>query len=329
MNPFVFICGCPRSGTTLLGRIADAHPSLAVVHESRWIARTFERRKGLTGDGAVTPDLAHFLCHPRALAPLGISPAKMTELIHAHVGRSFAALVSSVFDDYAARQGKQLAGDKSPGYVRYLPLLHQLWPAARFVHIVRDPRDVYLSVLDWGKGATRFTTFDADPATTTAVWWRWYVELGREAGARLGPDRYLEVGYESLVAEPEREVKRMCRFLGLAYQPRMLEFHTGRERHDPTLDAKKAWRPVTAGLRDWRAQLDRDDAARIEVASAALLDQLGYPRRAGHPDRNDSANAEAVRRAFIAEALARQRPLPAAWRRDDVTLAAARAGSGA
>ncbi len=57
MNPYVFIVGSTRSGTTLLQRMVDAHPQIAVVNETRWIARYFEKRTGLTPEGFVTPEL--------------------------------------------------------------------------------------------------------------------------------------------------------------------------------------------------------------------------------------------------------------------------------
>jgi hypothetical protein len=57
MNPYVFIVGCPRSGTTLLSRMIDAHRQIAITHETYWIAKRFERRQGVTPDGLVTPEL--------------------------------------------------------------------------------------------------------------------------------------------------------------------------------------------------------------------------------------------------------------------------------
>ena len=66
MNPYVFLVGCPRSGTTLLRRIADAHPQLAVARGTRWIPRTFEFRRCLTEDGHVTPVRETFTSEVRA-----------------------------------------------------------------------------------------------------------------------------------------------------------------------------------------------------------------------------------------------------------------------
>jgi hypothetical protein len=63
----------------------------------------------------------------------------------------------------------------------------------------------------------------------------------------------------------------------------MLRFHEGRERTEPNLDAKKAWRPVTQGLRDWRSQMSQQDVERFEAATGDLLDELGYERAVPNP----------------------------------------------
>jgi hypothetical protein len=313
VNPYVFLVGCPRSGTTLLGRMVDAHPKLAVVHETRWIPRCFEYREGLTPEGIVTLGLAERLLDPRALKPLRVDEGEMRELIRDSEGKPFASFVTALFDRYGGQQGKRIVGDKSPGYVRYLPTLHELWPQAKFVHIIRDGRDVCLSVLDWRKGATRFPTFNEDPVTTTGVWWEWYVRLGREGGGQLGPSLYHELRYESLVADPEREAVRICESLGIRYDSSMLRFHEGRTRSKPGLSTKSSWLPVTHGLRSWRQQMDSDDVLRFEAAAGDLLDELGYPRAARSIPRRQIERAARIRESFAEHARARRRPLPRAW----------------
>jgi Sulfotransferase family len=314
MNPFVFLVGCPRSGTTLLRRVADAHPLLAVARGTRWIARTFELRRGLTEDGHVTPKLLERLRRdPFRLERLELREEDLERMSARSEPIAFADFVTELYDLYGDRHGKLLVGDKTPGYVRYLPTLHDLWPSARFVHIVRDGRDVCLSVLDWRKDATGFCTFGRDPVTTIAVWWEWYVRLGLEGAGELEPDLYHELRYESLVESPERECRRLARFLGLPYDDAMLRFHEGRTRDDPELDAKRAWKPITPGLRSWRTQLPHADVVRFEAAAGELLEELGYERATSSVPRSELARAERVRKTFMSEVRARGRPLPRAW----------------
>jgi hypothetical protein len=314
VNPYAFFVGCPRSGTTLLGRMGDAHPDLAVIHETRWLARWYQKRIGVTSEGYVTPELVDRLPGYRRFKVLEIEPDNLARLYWDREPVRYAEFVSMLFDRLATRREKRLAGDKTPRYVRSVPTLSELWPHARFVHLIRDGRDVCLSVLDWGKGASNFSTWDEDPISTTALWWEWQVRLGREAGALLRPDRYHEVRYESLVADPEAECDRLCAFLGLANDPAMVRFHEGRVRADPGLDAKRSWRPATPGLRTWRRQMAPSDVARFEAAAGDLLEELGYDRGATSLPGGMVEQAVRVRTAFADDLRARRRPAPNAWR---------------
>jgi Sulfotransferase family len=313
VNPYVFIVGCPRSGTTLLGRIGDAHPQLAVIHETRWIAGFHKRRLGLTPEGEVTPELVERLREHKRFATLGLAPELLDGLLPGDRPVHYADFVASLFDLYGERRGKRLVGDKTPRYVRNLPTLHELWPHAKFVHLIRDGRDVCLSVLDWKKGAPKFPTWDEDPVSTTALWWEWNVKLGREAGALLGPERYHELRYEALVAEPEGECRALCAFLGLPYDASMLRFHEGRMLEDARLDAKKAWRPVTAGLRSWRTDMPPDDVLRFEAAAGPLLEELGYERAGSAPMHEYLARARRHRAAFERHLRQRGSAVPERW----------------
>jgi hypothetical protein len=314
VNPYVFFVGCPRSGTTLLRRIGDAHPDLAIVHQTRWIARTFEERRRLTKGGFVTPGLIDRMRDPRRLRRLKMDEADLENIFPNGAAVHFSSFVTALFDLYGERRGKPLAGDKSPGYVRYLPLLHELWPKARFVHIIRDGRDVCLSVLDWGKGPTRLSTFRDDPVTTTAVWWEWYVRLGLEGATRIEAGLCHELRYECLVADPERECLRLCEFLKIGYDGRMLRFHEGRTQSKPGLSTKASWLPVTSGLRDWRTAMEPDDVVRFDSAAGDLLEELGYPRAAPSLPKRALERAARIRERFVEHALDRHRPVPDAWR---------------
>lgn len=312
-NPYVFFVGCPRSGTTLLQRLANAHPSLAVTHETRWIARWYEKGVGLTADGTVSAELpSRVERHPRFKA-FKLAPDDLWSVFRATEPATYAGFVTALFDAFAAARGKRLAGDKSPDYALHIPTLHALWPAARFVHIVRDGRDVGLSMLEWQKGAARFDTWRLDPLLTIAVWWEWHVRLAREAGAALGPALYHEIRYESLVEDTAAECRRLSAFLGLPFDERMLLFHEGRTRSDPALDAKHAWVPVTAGLRRWQEQMPAPDVERFEAAAGDLLTELGYTTGKGSPPAAVAEHAARIREAFSAEVRERRRALPDRW----------------
>jgi hypothetical protein len=312
LNPYVFFVGSPRSGTTLLQRLVDAHRELAVIHETLWIARFYEQRRGVDAHGSVTPELIdRLLAEPRFLR-LEIGRAELERLLDGG-GRSYESFVSAIFDLYGKARGKPLVGDKSPGYVRSIPTLHLLWPRAKFVHLIRDGRDVVLSAVAWKKADSVFRDFRSwrdDPWTTAALWWERSVRLGCQAGSALPPGRYYELRYEALVEDTEAECRRLCSFLGLRFDSRMLRFHEGRTHDDARLSSKRRWLPPTPRLRDWRTEMSPDAVARFEAAAGPLLDELGYERAAA---RLPSVQALAIRRSFAEDVRARKRPLPEDW----------------
>jgi hypothetical protein len=311
VNPYVFIVGAPRSGTTLLRRLVDAHPDIAITRETHWITKVLEGEDGVHPEAPVTPAvLARLRAHPK-FTRMEVDAAELDRLVSSDTPVSYPRLVTRAFDLYGAARGKRLVGDKVPDYVRHIPLLHRLWPTAKFVHLIRDGRDVCSSMLTRERFARRFATWAEDPVTTAALSWEQLVRLGREAGAALPPGLYHELRYESLAAQPAEECRQLCDFLGVPFDAAMLRFHEGRTRDEAGLDAKKAWRPVTAGLRSWRSEFSQADLERFEAAAGGLLDELGYPRAVPEPTAGAKRQAARLRQDFEQHARARRRPLRA------------------
>jgi hypothetical protein len=317
-NPYLFIVGAARSGTTLVQRLLDAHPMLAVVNETYWVPRKFRERTGLTRDGLVTRALIDQLMASPKFNRMGLSLDDLTRLMPSDDAITYARYVSSLFDLFATRHGKSLAGDKTPGYVRRMAQLHELFPCARFVHIIRDPRDLCLSMLEWSSGentAGQFGTWAEDPVTSTALYWRMSVGLGRQLGAQLGEDIYHEVRYEDLVTSPERAITGLCAFLGLPYEPRMTRYHEGKTRTKPGRSSKAQWLPVTPGLRSWTNQLAVDAIERIETVTGDLMAEVGYRCSTADPAPTPivSERVARIKATFTAVARGRARPLPDIW----------------
>jgi hypothetical protein len=361
-NPYVFVVGCPRSGTTLLQRVLDAHPRLAIINETGFIPQFFEQRIGLTHDGLVTPELIPSLLQYRRFPKLKINREKLLAISDFGEPVSFASFMSSVYDLYGKRRGKRLVGDKTPGYVRSIPTLHALWPEAKFVHLIRDGRDVALSSLQWKKadgttaaerGARRagsglrarlarlvrlcrdvtlsalphktdglakavrlgnqLPTENADPLSRQALYWKRHVRLGREDGQALGPRRYYELRYELLVTQPAEQLAALFTFLELAYDDAVLSFADNRTKVEPGLDAKKAWLPITPGLRDWRSQMSCQDVERFEALSGDLIDELGYPRVVRHPSAESLRDAAKILALETETVRAQGNRLPTQW----------------
>jgi Sulfotransferase family len=176
------------------------------------------------------------LDHPR-YAKLQIDRQDLEGLLATGDPVLYRGFITGIFDLYGNKHGNDLVGANTPSYVRFILTLHQLWPHAKFVHVIRDGRDVCLSAIDWrgGELRRRFVPLHEDPVTTTAVWWDWQVRTGREGSKALSPDLYHEVRCESLVSKPAEECEKLCDFLGIPYDEGMLRSHEGRERPSPAV----------------------------------------------------------------------------------------------
>jgi len=281
--PFPFVVGVPRSGTTLLRLMLNAHPDLAIPPESYFITQLWARRERYAVRGGVDADLVlDDLLTDRAVdgsfrRHWGLDPALLRERLGGVRG-DLSEVFRALFRLYADRMGKPRYGDKTPEYVLAVPLLAGLFPEAGFVHLVRDGRDVALSLVEqpWGPG----TIGEA------AEQWAVRVAKAATAGRALGAGRYLEVRYERLVAEPEAVLRTICTFLDLSFDPAMLAYRgTARRFVPPELqDHDRAlWGPLRADLRDWRRQMSSSDVKTFEAIAGRHLRRLGYERGVRHP----------------------------------------------
>ena len=297
LSVFPFFLGCGRSGTTLLRALFDAHPDLAIPGESVFISTMCSERTKYETIGGVALDrfVADVVAHPR-FETWGLPERVLRDALRLEQPNSLADAIRVLFATYATSREKKRYGDKTPVYVLAIPLLAPVFPEARFVHIIRDGRNVAPSLMELPHGPK-----DLGKAT---LYWRRHVQRGRKAGARLGPQRYREIRYESLTADAERVVRELCGFLELTYDDRMVQYVDRSADLTRTFTAEERGfhrnlsLPPTSGLRDWRRELSGRDIELIEALAGDLLDDLGYERANGAPGVGSRAQA--------AEALARE-----------------------
>jgi hypothetical protein len=278
-EPFLFIVGRGRSGTTLLQAMVDSHPLVAIPPESHLVVRIarrrrrYERRGGFDAERFVGDLVSHY-----GFRRWDIPADDVRETLRRSPARSVPEATRALYGLYARRHEKTRYGDKTPINVMHLPLLARFLPEARFLHIIRDGRDVALSYLD--------QPFGAETVPEAAFRWRRDVFTGRRDGSRLGAGRYMEVRYEALVQEPESVLRRVCAFAGLAFDPAMLAYREHGERVlAPRIKPAHPHlgRPPTPGLRDWRRDMAPGDVAVFETLAGDLLSELGYERRFPRP----------------------------------------------
>ena len=316
MAPPLIILGVGRSGTTLLRVMLDRNSELAIPYETFFVPQLAHRHGRRPNLDEFVDDLGRL----RTLYDWGIRPEDVQPRLRE--GMTTSEAIAAIFETYAERQGKARWGDKTPLYMQQLPLLERLFPDALWVHLVRDGRDAALSFLELPEGFSGKTW--AQPRTVSQFAARWRVEilsarrLGRHAGSR-----YLELRYEDLVAEPERELRLVCDHGSLPWEADMLD-HTRVSDAANMPEHRNLAQPPTPGLRDWRNQMNRDDALAFEQVAGDVLGSAGYElldtstRYPTPHGRLELARFAALSRAWNTTAAVYQRsPL---WRRSHPPL---------
>jgi Sulfotransferase family len=260
--------------------IFGSHPDLAVAHEPRFLATMAPKHADYEDGGRL--DVDRFLADLYFVGNfrrLGIPKADLRASLETRGVTNFSDAVRVVFDLYARSRGKTLYGDKTPLYITFMEPIADVLPETRFVHLVRDGRDVTLAYLERDKG----------PASVAegAFHWRLRVTRGRDSGRRLGDDRYREFHYEDLIDDPEATVRQICDFLDLDFQPSMLDYGGTSESFlaeakNPG-DHQHLTMAPTKGLIDWRTEMSEDDLALFEAIAGDALEELGYARAAQRP----------------------------------------------
>ncbi|MEO1128605.1 MAG: sulfotransferase [Planctomycetota bacterium] len=284
-GPPFFIVGASRSGTTMLRLMLNAHPRLCIPPESHFLI-DLHKQFGEAPFDAVAATSA-LRDHHRFREWALDDDAWVTE----PAPTSWSELFSRAFAAFAHREDKPRWGDKTPIYARWLARLHDLFPDAQVVHIIRDPRDVVSSLLSmpWFEGSA----YDA------AEHWRAHVAGAHDDGTHLFGDRYLEVRYEDLVHDPPSIAERICRHLGEPMAPEVLHFQES--AGDAIPEHRKAWHQRTAKPIDpsaigrWRKELARKDVALTEHVTRSLMHRHGYEPETG-------VNAMAAARTLLARA---------------------------
>lgn len=200
-----FVVGAGRSGTTLLGALLAAEPSVVCLPEAPFAPWLLRRpwRVGTVGGRWDRPGMARLLRRSPSFNMLALDPADVHSVLRASLnGRS---ALDALLDLYVSERGGHVRIDQTPSNVLRLRLMASQYPDAKFVHLVRDGRHVALSLLRIG--------WSKSPEDAAFNWMR-RAQAGLEATPLLG-SRLLTVRYEQLVANPEPVVALVQRHFGL------------------------------------------------------------------------------------------------------------------
>ena len=260
----IVLGGCGRSGTTLVRMILDSHPAICCGPESSIFRR-----------GAIDPDVL--------AAKFDLDPDRV-RAIHAEVP-SRPAFIEAFAALCMARAGKRRFAEKTPRNIRRLDAIFRHFPKTRFVHVLRDGRDVACSL----RTHPRHKVVNGElvpqntwkPIAGCVRRWRDDIERSRPWWS---DSRFLTLRYEDLVREPRPVLEKLMTFVGESWDDRLLE-HAGAGSASPFRDVTtfaqnpEALQPLNAGaLSRWERDLDAKDRRIFKRIAGPLLIELGYAR---------------------------------------------------
>jgi hypothetical protein len=302
----VFIVGCQRSGSTMLGAMLGAHPKIVCLPEAQFIGDFLPADPKDPVDPTELLDAieSHWRFRIWDFDLAGVRPQPDG------IAPSFAATICWLARRYAAFVGKpeaKLWVEQQPGHIKRVWHLARHFPDARFLHIVRDGRAVALSLMtrDWGPNRI----------LSAAKYWQERVATGLALEIEFGPKRAQRVRYEAVLDRSRDQLEALAAFVGLSFDPAM-ERPTGLRLPRFTLEDHQLVGSALIGARasSWRQKMKRRDVEIFEDQTGDLLPLLGYDLTCGaHP--RPIRNLEKLRLTLEDHALRMVRSLRFVWRR--------------
>lgn len=281
--PIFFIVGRPRSGTTLLRTLFDAHPNVIVPPECQFIINLYPKYGKVTS--WTEKKLENFYKELNQQWLFDLWPLDKEELyknlMQCKGKNDYASICKLVYREYQSvfdHDSINAIGDKNPGYTIYTEKLLKIFPEAKFIHILRDYRDNFISI--------RNVDFELPFISLTTAKWKIFLKRFRKA-AKQQPGTHLEMRYEDLAARPEEKFKELCSFLDIPFSSTPFEFYKkGDEarkmypkeildKYQSSLFKKISTDKI--GL--WKKQLSNVEIKSADATAGKYAEMAGYERK--------------------------------------------------
>jgi len=293
-TPIFFIFGRPRSGTTLLTTLFNAHPNVKIAPEFPIMLFLYQRFKHVKNWDEAT--IRSFVDHAyytskfnyRTLESLKIDKEALVNELLKYKGpgsvgtflKSINYFSFSIFD----KEEIQWIGDKNPIYSINAHRFRKIFPEAKFICIVRDYRDNFISMR---KLAEKEVEVEAPALTLQVSRWRYFVKIFLDGKKRF-PDKYYILRYEDHVTDQEKIFRELCEFLGIAYDPSVFDFYKKKEETLKTYGNNVVWgkfhenllKPINTGrMNTWQNDLTPQQVMVADQIAGKYADRLGYERK--------------------------------------------------
>lgn len=267
----------------MLRLLLNSHPEICVPPETVFFPFLLRKAESYGGFGARQQIESFARDVAAASAETGqtvatvfsTTPEEIAAAVEEAGASCYAEAYAAFMSLMARRNGKRLWGDKTPFYTAFIEILARSFPNARFIALVRDPRDVAESLhrTDWGR---RWYPSLLD----AGMRWRYAITAIERVTPQLGPERLLALRYEDLVVDPARWAREICEFLQLPFDERMLRFHETATEEVP--EGSKSWhqstlQPISSSrIGRWRQCYSPEEIGLIEIACKGEMRRWGY-----------------------------------------------------
>src|SRR5271170_5859058 len=265
--PF-FIVGHERSGTTLLSALLDRHSRVAIPFETHFFEMVCPIHKAHQQASPAT--MVEKFSNSKPAKRINLTPSNLLSRLNADQ-TSWADFFLIVLQAYADKHGKEFCGEKTPTHFKIAPQILELYPQSRMIWMVRDGRDVTLSVL-------RAPWYEHGILRVHAWEWRHSMELMWRY-RRQYPDRIIEVKFENLVTQPELELIRICQFIGVDFESRQLDpaVKTDVVPYPPPEGHGRIHTAIDSSrVGGWEREFSTREKRLLESVMLPCLHQLGY-----------------------------------------------------
>lgn len=281
--PVFFVLARPRTGSSLLRMLLDAHPHIQIPIESPVILDLYPKYGLITKwDEALFHSFYQDLFKLRRFSEWKIDKDNLKkDLLNCPENIRFQSLCKIVHLNYVSAFPKQkihLIGDKNPQYSLFPEELMKIFPDARFVHLTRDYRDHYLSM--------KRADFNQSRLSLIVYNWKESAKKIRKFKKRNAHSVYT-LKYEDLVTNPEMELKKVMDFLNMEYHPDALQHHNQKEKLENIYSEeslKKYFgsllKPITADkVNEWKTQMSDKDIELADGIVGKYAEREGYERK--------------------------------------------------
>ncbi|MBU2649364.1 MAG: sulfotransferase [Bacteroidetes bacterium] len=283
-TPFFFIIGRPRSGTTLLRFLFEAHPNVLVPPECPVILslyKKYQKRKFWKANDI--EELVQDILKQRYFETWLITEDRLRErLMECQGANDFWSILETLYLSYQSvfpKEDIRLIGDKNPAYSLYIKRIQQLYPGSKFIYINRDYRDNYLSLIR--------VNFEVPVVPLVVYRWKFAYRQFRKL-QKQNPGRFYYLRYEDLVEDAQEHFARLCSFLDIPYNEEVFDFHRKKQELESAYGNSDELKyihqsllnPISAkNIGSWKEKMTEKEIRKADLVAGKAAEEAGYRRQ--------------------------------------------------